>query len=485
MYTQVKMYKLIGVICVTACMFYTQAVHATVPYDVEVYDLETNDTVTMYDVVSIKCRWSVRKKDLDSSWNTTNWTRTIKVDGTPVLTEQEVISDKIGPKVSYMFNGVWNAVSAGKHTIECAVSHNSVSDMYPKNNAKSKEIYVFDYDKSKSGLELPTDLKANKVKIEQPQGTYKVGDELWLRCHYHLNMQAPLKPGEKLNFIRYIKVDDQVVESVNYVLDKTDTKNVATSHLKIWKATSPGKHKITCEVAPITPIKDSNPANNSETVTIKVSAVAKAPSVTFGGKVAEIKDNSTTNKPGKTQKAPSTGTGAVKPGDIKLILPDLALEHLTAKPSPGCSAQHAIQINVSVRNAGSKASPVLAGNHGLYVDALDDAIVDKRVNLPALKPKQYSAKQVVLASKFQPDKLAGKTIYLNVMVNKEKRVAESDYTNNVRKVRVVFPPDFCKTELRNLNLQGQTQKQSQPLQNRGNAVKKRNDTQQNIIRNQN
>ncbi|MCR4345587.1 MAG: hypothetical protein NUV55_00040 [Sulfuricaulis sp.] len=138
-----------------------------------------------------------------------------------------------------------------------------------------------------------------------------------------------------------------------------------------------------------------------------------------------------------------------KAGSVQMARPDLLVENAGVSLVNSCQTKQSARVRVRVKNAGGSPFPASPGNYVLFVDA-GPGLMDAGVELPALSSNQSVEKELVLNALGEPSQLAGKTIPLEIQLNKLKWVAEANHLNNTRKLSVSFPANYCKTATRAL-----------------------------------
>ena len=156
----------------------------------------------------------------------------------------------------------------------------------------------------------------------------------------------------------------------------------------------------------------------------------------FGSKVVEIKQNANGNTSQAKPKLPKLPAKA-KP------MPDLLVEKVVATPYPDCKSARAINVSFRIKNIGNADFPMLNGKETLFLHAGTE-FYTKGVTLPKMTFGQFYSNTFILSNKNKLETLAGKTVMVYLMLNKDHLVAEPDYNNNGNVAGVTFPSDYCK-----------------------------------------
>ncbi|TVO67537.1 hypothetical protein [Sedimenticola selenatireducens] len=307
---------------------------------------------------------------------------------------------------------------------------------------------------SESAVADSIDIKAAHMGIPYSTGTVKVGDAVNFWCSWQVNLVGDhelWKAAKLEQFSVRLFVDGERVASEVIMIQagtKVTKKNLGldgTIH-GTWKArhigTShvPHKAEITCDVNYQNTIADHNMANNEKRM--YVSVLPPYSGVQGGGWAP----------------APPQQMGQrvnPKAGIAQTVKPDLMVLSATATPDSNCQSAQSARVIVQVKNIGVGNFPASPGNYMLFVQP-GAGLNGGGVELPPVDRNQTLQKAVVLSTLGSPAQLAGKSVPLEVQLNKLKWVDEANHNNNTRKLMVNFPPTYCQSPKR--MLPGQLQK---------------------------
>ena len=292
-----------------------------------------------------------------------------------------------------------------------------------------------------SGLEFTVttpkvEVTKNQMKVNKaPQ----VGDVLYISCSFTGKGSAyPIAPYSPVRFL--IQVDGKNVDDV-YAPVKA---NQATAMGTFWTASSAGAHVVSCEVNPDKAYQENDYSDDKRQITIQVGeatplvlhsnqptamAVAKGAVPPHGSKSAHVSEPSKQNM--------------IAHGTPYLPSIDLVIEQILTVQYPGCSQTWPVlAVDVKLRNAGNLAVPEKSGS---LVEVKPGApLIGAGMPVPAIAAGDSATVKVYLRSSSAPTMLAGKTITLEVQVNANKAVQESNYANDSGKTSAIFPANYCK-----------------------------------------
>ena len=173
--------------------------------------------------------------------------------------------------------------------------------------------------------------------------------------------------------------------------------------------------------------------------------------VTFGGKVAGIKQSTQGGKTVTTQptaKAPvvagGTSTHSKTPGrkTTSTGMPDLLIESAQATVLRTCNPRQVVQINLKIRNNGSGNFSGQPGKTMLLINSRT-GLKGLQTGLPPIGANKTLEQKIMLGSQVPFAELAGKSVLLDVQVNPKKLLKETNYANNTTKLTVAIPSGHC------------------------------------------
>lgn len=292
-----------------------------------------------------------------------------------------------------------------------------------------------------SGLEFsvttPTVVVAKDGK--KVNKTPQAGDTLYISCSFTGTGSAyPIAPYTPVHFV--IQVDGKSVADTFAPVKANQPMPMGA----FWTASSAGAHVVSCEVNPDKGYEENNYGDNKRQITIQVAEATPLASLSNQPPVTAVAKGQV--------KAPSTTEAHLpSPGQEKMIargtphVPsvDLVVEQIQTILYPGCSQTGPVLgVGVKLRNAGSMAVPKDSGS---LVEVKPGApLIASGMPVPVIVSGDSKVVMVYLRSSDAPSVLAGKTINLDVHVNANKAVLETNYANDSWKASFTFPASYCK-----------------------------------------